>query len=340
MSYIAPNLSFNTALLFAQETAIGTAVSATGLETASWTGGRYKGPALLDNAMTPAQQDVKRITTNPIRQTMTKRKDIIGRSIVTITFDAFLQGSGGSGGQMPWFVPLLESCGHSIASGASGGSSSWVLTPTNTPPSVTFYHHSAGVRQLIHGAFGTASIKFPAGDAPKISFTFKGIWNQPTDTAFPTTTDPGFYAYQVENAGFTLNAFSGAASGDRLIIPEITFDLMEDAQEREDICSSKGFFGFFHADRTPKVNGVFERASTLAAGVDFYSLQQNQTDCDLAWQHGSTALGSIALFSVADAQCVVVNEADKNKRKVFNAEFKAQNTTGNGEYTMTFKEKI
>lgn len=334
MPYVAPNLSFNTALLFSQETAIGTAVAATGLNTATWTAGRYAGPALLDNAFTPAQQDVKLITTNPVRQSMTKRKDIVGRSIVTITFDAFLQGNGGSGGQMPWWVPLVESCGHSLASGTSGGSSSWVLTPTNTPPSLTFYHHSGGIRQLIHGAFGTVQFKFPAGDAPRMSFTFKGIWNQPTDVAFPTLTNPGFYAAQVQSESFVINALNS------LIVPEITFDLAAEQQEREDINSALGFYGFFHADRNPKVTAMIEKASTLASGIDVYTLQQNQTDCDLSWTHGTVAGGSQVVFSVPDSQLTVANEQERNKRKIYNCTFKGQNTAENGDYLITVKEKI
>lgn len=336
MPYVAPNLSFNTGLVFSQETAIGTAVAYGTLNTASWAGAekRYAGPALLDGAFTPAQQDVKLITTNPVRQSMTKRKDIVGRSIVTITFDAFLQGSGGTGGQMPWFVPLIESCGHSIASNSSGGSSSWVLTPTNTPPSLTFYHHSGGVRQLITGAFGTCSFKFPAGDAPRVSFTFKGVWNAPTDVAFPTLTNPGFYASQVQSEAFVLNALNA------LIVPEVSLDLAAEAQEREDINSALGFYGFYHCDRNPKVMAKIERASTLALGLDPYTLQQNASDCDLSWTHGSAASGSQALFAVPDSQLTTVNEEDRNKRKVFNCTFKGQGTNENADYKITFKEKI
>lgn len=331
MPYIAPVLSLNQALLFKQEAAFGTGVTAPAV--AAYVSGRYEGPALLDNSLVPVTRDVKKITTSPLRVSMTKRKDIIGRSLLKVTFDAFLQGQGGSGGLMPWWVPLLESCGHSLASGSSGGSSSWVLTPTNTPPSLTFFHHSASVRQKITGSVGSATLKIPAGDAPRFSFSFMGLWNdEENNISMPTLTEPAFLARQVELEAFTIGGYTP-------ICPELNIDFGVEDGEREDINSAKGFYGLFQSDRNPMFDAIVERETTLT-NHNPEALRQAATDTALAFTHGTVASGSTFAISAPTTQLVELSVADRNKRLCWQEKFKGQHVTDNADYSITIREKI
>lgn len=338
MAYIAPSLSLNEVLLFGQETTIGTDASPPSVATWAGTGaGRYSGPAWLAGNETPNQPDVKMISVNPIRVSMTKLKDIVGRSLCKLSFDAYIQGSGGSGGKMPWWLPLFESCGHSLAFGNSGGSSSWVLTPTNTPPSLTFWHYAANQRQKILGAFGSVKVSIVAGDGAKASFTFMGLWNDPTTSTIPTPTMPGFYARQCESEGFTITPSGGGAYTP--ICPDWSFDSTSKDDEREDINSAKGLYGLYQSDRDPKLQTTVEREVDLS-NIDWNNLCQQATDCAVVLTHGSNAVGSKFAFSAATAQVGMPAPTAKNKRQCWSIPLNLRSIVENGEYTWTATEKI
>lgn len=329
MAYVAPSLSNDVVLLAKQESAIGTEAVPAGTDA-----------LLIDNAMTPNQQDVKMIDTAPVRTSFSKRSSIVGRSIANLSFDAFLQGSGASGGVKPWFVFLLEACGLSAGYGSTSGSSaSWVLTPTNTPASVTFHHYAAQVRQKITGCFGNCKFTFPAGDAVKMNFTFGGTWVQPeTGQSAPTLTYPTFLPKMAETESLTLTpAGSGAYTP---IAASVALDLGVENREREDLNASKGFYGFFAGNRNPMVDLVIEREKVLT-NFDPYTLMQNAILVGVAWTHGSAASGSQAYFSLPYCQIVQANEQDGNGRKQWNLRLKpVSDTTENGDLTITFKQKL
>lgn len=325
MAYIAPSLSNSVLLLGKQETTIGTDALPTGSEA-----------LLIDNAMTPNQQDVKMIDTNPVRSSFSKRSSIVGRSIANLSFDAFLQGSGASGGAKPWFVFLLEACGLSASTGSTGSSKSWVLQPTNTPASVTFYHHAASVRQKILGSFGNCKFNFPAGDAVKMNFTFGGIWQTPENSiSQPTPTYPTFSPKMAESETLALN-FGSAYTP---IASSIALDLGVENREREDLNSSKGFYGFFAGNRNPMIDLVIERETTLS-NFNPYTLQQNATLGSVSWTHGTASTGT-ATFSLPTCQIVQANEQDGNGRKQWNLRLKpVSDTSENGDLTITFTQAI
>lgn len=327
MPYIAPSLSNEVLLLGKQETEVGTDATPGASDA-----------LLIDGAMTPNQQDVKMIDTNPVRTSFSKRSSIVGRSISNLSFDAFLQGSGG-GGVKPWFVFLLEACGLGALSGSTGDSRSWVLTPTNNPKSVTFYHHAAQVRQKIFGAFGNCKFNFPAGDAVKMNFTFGGAWQTPeSGVAQPTPTYPTFLPKMAESELLTITPSGGSAYTP--IASSVALDLGVENREREDLNAERGFYGFFTGNRNPMIDLVVERETTLG-NFNPYSLQQDGTLCALSWTHGSVASKSQALFSLPTCQIVQANEQDGNGRKQWNLRLKpVSNTTENGDLTITFKEKL
>lgn len=334
MAYVAPTISRNVLLLAKQEDP-----STPGTEAAGITGAN----ALpIDGNMVPYQQDIKMIAVNPVRPSFTKRKQIVGRSLVNLTFDAFLQGSGGSGGVKPWFVFLLEACGLSITNTATaGGSTSWVLKPTNTPTSVSFHYYAGSVRQKVLGAYGNCKFAFPAGDAPKMSFTFTGIWQAHEDNqAQPTPTYPGQYVRQVELEGFTLTpgVVGGGAWADA-ICTTFSLDLGVKNNEREDVNSAKGFYGLFEGDRVPVVDATIERQNRINY-FDPTALAQAASDVDITWTHGSNAAGSKATFQLNEAQMMPPNETDTNGRKTWACKFNGQNDTDNNDLSITFYEKV
>lgn len=333
MAYVQPTISRNVLLLGKQELPASPGTEAIGITGSN---------ALpIDGNMVPYQQDIKMITVNPVRPTHTKRKKIVGRSLVNLSFDAFLQGSGGSGGVKPWFVFLLEACGLSITNTATaGGSTSWVLKPTNTPTSVSFHYYAGNVLQKVLGAYGNCKFNFPAGDAPKMNFTFTGIWVDHAGATPPSPTYPTQYVRQVELEGFTLTpGVVGGGAWVDAIVPSYTFDLGVKNNEREDANSAKGFYGLFEGDRVPMVDAKIERGLDLTA-FNPTALAQNATDVHVTWTHGSNAIGSKVVFDLPTTQVETPNEEDLNGRKVWGTKFSGTSDTDNGDLSITFYEKV
>ncbi|MGB0973215.1 MAG: hypothetical protein ACPGVG_20010, partial [Mycobacterium sp.] len=191
MAYVAPQPALDARLIGAiEDVEIGT--EPVGISAANDT-------LLIDGNAKVASVDGSEININPVKSGFTKTASIVGKQKVQLSFDLFLEGSGGSGGVQPKWVRCVEACGHSIASGDDGNSSSWILSPTSTPRSMAFHWHESLVRRKILGAFGTAVFNFPAGDAPRINFTFVGLYEAETDNVtLPTDAYPVSYARQVE----------------------------------------------------------------------------------------------------------------------------------------------
>ena len=113
------------------------------------------------------------------------RSRIIAMRRMGLQFDVEAVGSG-TAGTAPKFDPLLLSCGFN-ATIVSSTSVTYAPIST-TPDSCELYHNWDGNKHQGLGARGTFDLSFEAGQIPRFSFTMTGIYQAPTDVAFPTPT--------------------------------------------------------------------------------------------------------------------------------------------------------
>lgn len=137
---------------------------------------------LRDPELTPlegdelAQEEVRPYLGNDNTRLVNKR--------AMLSFSCY-DGNSGTAGTAPAYGGLLIPCGMNQALVATT-SATYSLVNTAEPASVTIRWHQDGQRHQITGAFGTATWRRVAGGYPVIDFEFQGLYNQPTDTAFPT----------------------------------------------------------------------------------------------------------------------------------------------------------
>jgi hypothetical protein len=150
---------------------------------------------------------------------------------------------------------LLQACDLSptytaeTTSGARNGKVVYSpIVPTDQGKSVTFYFYSGLKLHKITGAKGTVKISALAGQFGILDFSFKGLYNAPTDVAISTVTPtflntlpPTFI-----NTGSTVDSFSP-------VFTKFDFDLGAKVDKREDGNSVNGVAGFIITDRKPKV---------------------------------------------------------------------------------------
>ena len=101
-----------------------------------------------------------------------------------ITFDVYWAASGDDVDTPPNWNRILQACGFDETITAT---TEVEYDPVSTAfDSVTLYFYHDGNRHILTGCRGNVSLSIQAGELPKFSFTFTGIWNQPTATALVT----------------------------------------------------------------------------------------------------------------------------------------------------------
>lgn len=329
MPFVDPSLNLQTGLCAAQESEQGVSID----------------PSMATDTINfhtesnPVGLDAKRITVQNITGSFTKNKDIIGRKLYPVTFQHHLSAVADGVGTVPRWVRLVESCGNSAASGDSGGSSSWVLTPISTGiPSLTFFEYTAKTRKDIVGALGTFTVDLPAGDAPNMSFNFQGEYASPTtESAFPSITRQTHVVKQVESLGLVIGSYTPRAS-------TIRIDYAAQVNERPDVNSAEGLYGLYIGDRNPMVTITLEAeedqpAVDLGSSVSLWDALEDETVQDVSFTHGSAAVNFTTYFNFGTMQLVNKQFRDENRRRMLETTWKAQNATNDNEYSITHTEK-
>ena len=265
-----------------------------------------------------------------VRSNISATSPVVGKRWAEITFDAELKGSGtkGTAGALS---DLLQAC--SFAETVSAGSSVTYAPTSSSQKSATFYVYnndtSSAVLQKITGAVGTFTLKLTAGEYGVLSFTFRGMYNAPTDVALPTT--PTFETTTpptVQSAAFTINSVSS------LIIQEVNIDIANTLAEHESVNATNGLSGFFVSERKPK--GSFNPEATLLATYDYF------TD----WASSTSRALSVVIGSVNGNKCTItapavtidsLSDADRNSLLAKDIPISFGQSSGNDEIQFKFE---
>jgi hypothetical protein len=292
-------------------------------------------PTVADNAIEAKNIKVSYqgdlLQRDNVRSNISPVSPVLGKRWVEVTFEAELKGSGtaGTAGKLG---DLLEAC--SMAETVStGGSSSVVYKPTSSSQkSITIYVYDndagSAVLHKITGAVGTFTLKLTAGQFGVLSFTFKGLYNLPTDQALPSApTYESTLPPIVESANFTLN------SDTDLVLQELSLDLANEIAVRDDISASTGIKAFQIANRNPK--GNFNPEAMLLASYDFWSDWVASTQRALSVVIGATA-GNI--ITITAPKVTIDSLADGERERVLTKEipFSLGQNAGNDEISIKF----
>lgn len=149
---------------------------------------------------------------------------------------------------------LLQACdlNPTYTAESSGGARDGYVSykptvPTDEGKSVTLWFYTEKKIHKIVGAKGSVSANLKAGRYGVLNWNFQGLYVAPVDGSIPGTitwldTKPPLFV----NSGTTLDAWSGA------VFDELTFDLGNDIQRRDDAQATSGVRGFMIADRNSR----------------------------------------------------------------------------------------
>jgi hypothetical protein len=273
--------------------------------------------------ITPLQADV--VSRDLIRPYLGNYEQLLAQTRVEITFEVELAGSGAAG-TAPAYGSLLKACG--LAETVVATTSVTYAPVSSAFSSVSIYFNNDGVRHQITGARGSFSTNCQVGQIPTISFTFMGIYNEPTDVALPTPT----YANQAtplifkegNTSAFSLLSYSGC-------LQSFEFDLANQMIYRELVGCTKQVN---ITDRQPSGTVVIEAPTVTQK--NYWADATGTATGNLTFLHGTTAGNRVTITS-PQTDIGSPTYTDQDGIQMLSLPFVATPTTaGNDELSVAF----
>lgn len=248
---------------------------------------------------------------------------VVGQRLVSVSFDVEIAGSGTAGTAPKWSA-LMQACGFSETIVAS---TSVTYAPISSAfKGVTLYFFADGVRHKVTGCRGTWSMALETGEIPKISFSFTGIFNAPTDETQPSPTFSNQADPVVVNSA---NTAPLQVHGYAACLSAFSLDLANETPFRQLAgCTQQVMI----TDRKPEGEVTIE-APTIAQ-KNFFSAASTQTAGQFSWVHGTTA-GNIITFTAPTCTLGSPEYEDSDGVIMLKLPFMPQPTAaGNDEFTL------
>lgn len=301
-------------LMAAVESAYGTAPTFTG------------GDALLVSNLDVQPLEVGLLDRELVLPYFGNREKIVGQRLGTCSFDVELAGSG-TAGTAPRWGRCLRACGF----GETAVSSTVTYAPASAAiVGLSLDFNADGNRHLLTGCRGTATLNLAAGEIPKISFEFTGIYNAAAAATQTTPTFANQAAPVVVNSQNTtaVSAFSFSAC-----MESFNVSLNNETPFRQLAgCSQQVML----TDRAPSGEIVIEAPviGSSPGQKDFFLAVSSQTLGAITWQHGQTA-GNICTFNAPTCNLDSPSYSDSDGVMMINLPFMPVPTSaGNDEFTL------
>jgi len=279
--------------------------------------------AILVENLAWAPEGARQIERQAIRSSIGKLKQLYGGTLISLTFDAEIKGSGAAG-TAPEMGILFRGCamGETIVA-----STSVAYSPVSTGhESVTFYYYQDGTLLKVTGARGNMTASLAAGNVGKCSFTFTGHLVSVTDVALASPTYNSAVPGVNIGTSFTVGGYSA-------IVNELIIDLANELGTPADMSASDGYSQVRVIGRD--VQGSFDPEHVLVATNDFVG----------DWQAASALALSTGTIGSAGNQYAVslpaisyrnVSPADREGVRTLELPYGAAESSGDDEITITF----
>mgnify|MGYP000863722754 CR=1 FL=1 len=278
-------------------------------------------------AMDPNIKETFEAVERPQLASMSIKPSLGAKRFAEITFKTELIGSG-TAGTAPRLGALLKAC--AFAETVSVGSSV-TYNPVSSPTSsITVYLYLDGMLHKLTGAVGTVKLSLEAGKTGVLDFSFKGIYNAPTDTTlatptFETTVDS---VPIVKSSSLTYNANSS------LYVNKADMDIANTIALRPSVNATNAVAGFQVTSRKPNISidPEVESIATIDWRTDLLS-----TPRAFSMVVGATA-GNIITFSIPKMNVVDIQYGDRDGilTNTIKAEMTANTATGDDELSIKF----
>lgn len=163
--------------------------------------------AILVENLSHNYEGARRAERNVVKPTFAPLKSLYAGSLISVSFDVEIKGSG-TAGTAPELGVLLRGCGMTETVVAS---TSVTYAPTSTPTlheSLTFYIYEDGLRYKVTGARGTYTVNMAVAQKGIFSFKFTGHLVGPADVSLATPTYNSTVPPVLVNVAFAIDSYS------------------------------------------------------------------------------------------------------------------------------------
>lgn len=283
---------------------------------------------IFDVTLTPQTNLIERDVHTDTKSNLSR---VRGGTHVELSFKTELKGSG-SLGVAPESGPLFRAC--SFEETIDGGVSV-TYTPRSTgDESVTFYVYMDKLRFILTGCVGNVEIDLSAGSIGMLSWTFKGLYNTPTDNAVPAavvdTTKPPL----VMASNSLRLSYEDPTGYFAPVIQQVTFDIGNTISMRENINADEGFEGFFIPARS--VRGTMNPEMTLRADQDSWANWEDGVAESFRVTVGSVS-GKIIIVRGPKLVLASLTPGDRETIRTLDTEFDMEFDGGDDELELVFQ---
>ena len=250
---------------------------------------------------------------------------VYGGTLIQITFDAELKGSGAAG-TAPDLGQALQAC--AMAETVVPATSVTYLPASSSKKSCTIYFYRDGKRFICTGCVGMVSGSLVAGAYGKLSFTFVGHLVSEADAALPTPT------YDATEPPAIINLSNAQLDSTTFALSKLDFDLGNEVARTSDIVQADGFGVIEVTGR--KVTGSIDPQDVLVATYNW--LDEWQSGNDLALTSGGIGgtAGNIITVSFPGVRLTEQSPGDASGIVTRELTFQAIESSGDDEISIAF----
>lgn len=258
--------------------------------------------AILVENLQWSHEAVRRHERPGLTSRMAPLKSLHGGSLIGLTFDVEIKGSG-SAGTAPEHGPLLQACGFEETIVAS---TSVTYTPTSDPSehkSVTIYVYEDGTLYKVTGCRGSFTVDLTTGAAGKLSFKMTGHLYAKSDTSMASPTFSSIVPPVCLGASFAVDSYSA-------IISKLAIDPGITVATPDNLSASDGYGEIRITGMAPTF--TIDPEQTVLATYDWIAnWQDNSTGAMTTGTIGSTAGNRYTITAPAAVYTEITN-GDRN----------------------------
>lgn len=221
---------------------------------------------------------------------------------------------------MPSDTDSISGDTSSASATVDSSDEAYVYRPESPNPenqaSVYGRFYVAGIRHRIAGARATFSADLTVGQIPTISFTLNGIYEKPADDPNPSQT----YLSLTPQPVFGANLILGSLDTSLVTVNQITADIGNDLQWRDDVQAASGRDSAIVGDRDP--TGSIDPEAVALSNFDPYTDWENSNEVAVAAGIGSTQ-GERVRLVMPKTQYTELPYGERNGIVTYNIGFRA-----------------
>lgn len=208
---------------------------------------------------------------------MGNTQKVVGRRLSEISMAVELAGSGAAG-TAPKLSRLLQACGFSETVVAD---TSVTMNLTDTPPGLTLDYFADEILHKATGCRGSFQLEAAAGEIPRITFSYTGLYVAPTEPSLPTlsfTEQAAPVAFGADNTQtVSVDGYAACISSFSLDLGAVTPFTQRAGCSRQ----------VRYTDRKP--SGTIKIENPSLADKNYWATVADQSLVSLSFTHGTTA---------------------------------------------------